>query len=89
VNLDHYRLTVAFATAGEPSAHGACQAFRLDAETGFEQTVGDRERVIELSLPGEVAHTEIIEPIERTGAALGPGNEVDAQFSGVHRASIT
>jgi hypothetical protein len=73
---------------GEPGAHGFREAFRLDAVTRFDEAFGDGKCIVKLGLAGEVAHTKIVEPIERTGTALGVHNDLDAQFPGEHEASI-
>jgi hypothetical protein len=83
-----HRLPLALATLGEPGAHGFRQALGLDAVTRFDEAFGKRKRVVKLGLAGKVAHTKIVEPIERTWPALGAHQDVDAQFPSEHEASI-
>ena len=63
-------MTLPFAALREPGAHCFCQAFGMDAKTRFKNTRGDRKCVIELGLASEVAHTQIVKPIEGTGTAV-------------------
>ena len=42
------RLAIAFAALGEPCGKGLGQAFRLDAEAGFDLSFAGGKRVIEL-----------------------------------------
>jgi hypothetical protein len=74
---------------GKPGAHGFRQALGLDAGTRFQEAFSNRECVIKLGLAGEIAHTKIVKPIERTWMALGAHNDFDPQLLGVHEASIT
>jgi hypothetical protein len=81
-------LALSFATAREPGAHGFGEALGLNAEAGFEKTVGDRERIVKFGLPGEVAHTKIIKPIERARLPFGAYDHFDAELPSIHDASI-
>jgi hypothetical protein len=83
-----HRLPAALATPGEPGAHGFRQALRLDAVTRFDETYGNRKRVVKLGLAREVAHTKIVEPFERAWLALGAYEDVDTQLLSEHEASI-
>ena len=60
----------------------------MDAKTRFDQALGKSRCVIELGLAGEVAHTKIVQPIERTGTAVSAYNDVDAQLLSEHEVSI-
>ena len=86
--MEMHRLPPALATLGEPITHGFRQAPGLDAVTRFDEAFGKRKRVVKLGLAREVAHTKIVEPIERTWPALGAYQDVDAQLPGEHGASI-
>lgn len=86
--MEMHRPPLALASLGEPGAHGFRQAFGLDAVTRFDETFGNGECVVKLGLAGEVAHTKIVQPIERTGMALGAQDDVNAQLPSEHEASI-
>ena len=60
----------------------------MDGKTRFEKTLGNGKCVIELGLAGEVAHTKILQPIERTGTADTARTDVDAQLLSDHEVSI-
>jgi hypothetical protein len=82
-------LSLGLAPPGEPSSHGFRQAFGFYAGTRFEEAVGKRERIVKLRLAGEVAHTEIVKPIEGAGAPLGTHDDFDAELVSEHESSIT
>lgn len=88
-NLDVHRLSLALAAPGEPRGHGFREAFGFYAGTGFEEALGNRKRVVKLRLAGEVAHTEIVKPIEGAGAPLGTHHDFDAELVSEHESSIT
>jgi hypothetical protein len=88
-NFYAHRLSLTLAAPREPGSHGFRQAFGLYAGTHFEEAIGERERVVEFGLTGEVAHTEIIKPIEGASASLGTDDDFDADFVSEHERSIT
>ena len=69
-------LAFAFATLGEPRAEAFSKAFRSEAETGFDLAVSNGKSIVKVGGVGEVAHAELIEPIERAGAALPANNDI-------------
>lgn len=83
-----HRLSQSLAAPREPGGHGFREAFGFYAGAGFEEAVGKRERIVKFSLTGEVAHTEIIQPIERAGATLGTHDDLDAELLSEHESSI-
>jgi hypothetical protein len=62
------------------------QSVERHAEAGFEQSVGDGERVVEDCIVGEVAHGEVVELLDRAevGEAVGV-DRFDGQFAGEHK----
>jgi len=60
----------------------------MDAKTRFEKALGNRKCVIELGLARKVAHTKIVQPIERTGTAVCTSDDVDAQLLSEHEVNI-
>jgi hypothetical protein len=57
--------------AVEPVLHGGGEAVEGDAVADFEESVGDGEGVVEDGVVGEIAHGEVVEPVD--GAGLGDG----------------
>ena len=88
-NLNANGLAFTFAALGEPGGETFREAFGSEAEAGFQASVGDGESVVELGGVGEVAHAELIEPVERAGFALTVDEDIDLKFLGVHRLMIT
>ena len=86
--MNTHGLPLAFATFCEPGAHGFGQALGLHAKARFYEALGNRKCVIKLSFAGKVAHTKIVKPIDRAGAALDTNDDFDAQPLSVHEASI-
>ena len=85
-DLHCHGLAFAFAALGEPSGEALGEAFGSEVETGFDLAISDRKRVVKVGGVGEVAHAELIEPIERAGAAFAANYHVDMEFLCVHEA---
>jgi len=77
-------MTFAFAALGEPGGEAFGEAFGGEAIAGFDAAIGDGERVVEIGGVGEIAHTELIEPIERTGLFLAKDDDVNRELLRVH-----
>ncbi len=77
-------LAFAFAALCEPGGQALGEAFGSEVETGFDLAISDRKRVVEVGGVGEVAHAELIEPIERAGAGFAADDNVDGEFLRVH-----
>ena len=60
-----FGLQVAF--AAEPVFHGWLKAVEWDVVSGFEKAIGDGQSVVEDSVVGEVAHGEIVDPVDGAG----------------------
>jgi hypothetical protein len=65
---------IAFAV--EPVLHGELEFVQGDAVAGFEEAVGSGEGIVEDGIIGEVAHGEVVDPVDRTQVRLAFG--VDA-----------
>jgi len=85
-DLHEHGLAFAFAALREPRAEAFGEAFGGEAEAGFHFSIGDGKRVIEIGGVGEVAHAELIEPIERAGAGSAADDYVYVEFLCVHGA---
>ena len=78
------RLQVTFAT--EPVFHGGLEFIEGHAVTGFEKAVGDGEGVVEDGVVSKVAHSEAVDPFQRTGMSAACGVDAfDAEFADKHR----
>lgn len=87
-NFEAHRLSAAFPTLSEPGAHGLRQTLGLNAKSRLDETFGKGERVVKFGFTGEIAHTEIIEPIKRAWFAPIFHNDVDAELPSEHATSI-
>lgn len=86
--MNAHGLAFTFAALGEPGGEAFGEAFWSEAEAGFQASVGDGESVVELGGVREVAHAELIEPVERAGFTLTVDEDIDLKFLGVHRVRI-
>src|SRR5207245_9722129 len=72
-NLYPHGLAFAFAALREPRSKAFSEALGSQAEAGFDLSVSDRERVVEVGRVRKVAHAELIEPFKGAGARF-PAN---------------
>jgi hypothetical protein len=77
-------LAFAFASLIEPCAEPFGEVFWGEAEAGFELAVGDGKSIVKVGGVGEVAHAELIKPIERAGAGFAADDDVHVEFLRVH-----
>jgi len=71
--------------AAKPVPHAPLQAVEGDAIAGFENAVGDRERVVEDGVVGEVPHREAVDPLDGTRMSDARGVDAfDTQGAGEH-----
>jgi hypothetical protein len=86
----HYdRLTLAFASLREPCPQTFGKALRRQAEAGFDLAIRQWKSVVEIRGIREIAHAELIEPIQRAGAALAANDYIHFKFLRVHASIIT
>ena len=83
------RLTLAFAALREPRSQAFGKAFRSQAEAGFDLAIRQRKRVVKIRGIRKIAHAELIEPIQRAGAALAANDDIYDEFLCIHSAIIT
>jgi len=83
-DFDENRLAFAFAALGEPGGEALGEALGSEAVAGFDAAVGDGERVVEVCGVGEIAHTELVEPIERARLFLAMDDDIDGELLRVH-----
>jgi hypothetical protein len=74
----------AFAALGEPGGKAFGEAFGSEAVASFDVTVGDGERVVKVGGVGEVAHAELVEPVERARLFVALDDDVDGELLRVH-----
>jgi len=79
-----YGLAFALATLRQPGRKAFGEPLGSEAETGFDLAIGDGKRVVKIGGVCEIAHAELIEPIERAGARLSANDYIDVEFLGVH-----
>jgi hypothetical protein len=88
-DLNHNRAAFAFAALREPRAEAFRKTLGREAKAGFDLAVAHWKGIVKIGGVGEVAHAELIEPIERAGAALAANQDVHFEFLGVHEPIIT
>jgi hypothetical protein len=81
-------MAVAFATLREPNGESFGKTIRTEAEAGFDFAFCDRKGVVKVGGVGEIAHAELIEPVERAGARFAADDDVDIEFLRVHERKI-
>ncbi len=75
--------------AAEPVFHGGLEAVEGDAVADFEGAVGEGKGVVEDGVVGEVAHGEVVEPLDGAGGGGGGFSEVfDGEFAIEHGALL-
>jgi len=79
-----YRLTFAFATLREPCAQAFRKPFRSQTKASFNLAIGNGQSVIEFGGIGEIAHAELVEPLERARLGLTANHNIHVKFLCVH-----
>jgi hypothetical protein len=83
-DLYRHKLAFAFAALSEPGTQTFRKAFRSQAEAGFDLSISDGKGVVKVGGVGEVAHAELVEPIERARTGFASNYHVDREFLCVH-----
>jgi thioredoxin 1 len=83
-NFDVYGLAFALTALREPSGQALGKPLRRQLKTRLDHSGGNRQRVVELHGIREIAHTELIQPLERAGAAFAADHDVYQKFLRVH-----
>ena len=71
--------------AAKPIFHGIAQLIERNARANLEASVANWQRVVEHRSIREVAHAEMVEPLQRTGLELSLELVFDADSAGKHR----
>ena len=82
--FDEDGLAFAFAALCEPSCEAFGKTSGGKAEAGLDAAIGDRERIVEIGGVGEIAHAELVEPVERTRLFLAEDDDIDRELLRVH-----
>jgi len=82
--FDEDGLAFAFAALGEPGGEAFGETFTGKAKAGFDASVGNGEGVVEIGGVGEIAHAELVEPVERARLFLAVDDDVDGELLRVH-----
>src|SRR5260370_40307271 len=85
---DVYRhgLAFPFTALREPLGEAFGEAFRNQPEAGFDFSISNRKRVVEIGRVGKVAHAELIQPFERAGPSFAANHDLDGEFLCLHEA---
>lgn len=84
VDFDRNGPAISLPALGEPFAHRLRESRQIDAQPGFEAAVADGQSIVKFGRASEIAHAEIIEPIERHRPPLTGDGHFHAQFSSEH-----
>ena len=87
--MHDYRFTLSFTALSEPCPETLRKTLWCKAEAGLYPAVSHGQRVVKVRGVCEIAHAELIEPIERAGAALAANHDIHFEFLRVHAAIIT
>ena len=79
-----HRLAFPFATLRQPGGESFRETFGSEPETCFEAAIGKGQGVVEISGIREVAHAELVQPVERTGFLLTANDDIHLKFLRVH-----
>ncbi len=83
-DFDEDGLAFALAALGEPGGEAFRKMLGSEAVACFDAAIGDGEGVVEISRVCEIAHTELIEPIERAGLSFASDADINGELLGVH-----
>src|SRR4029077_6355482 len=87
--FDHHRLAFAFAALCQPSGHPFGNTLRGKPEARLPFSGANRQRVVKVRGVGEVAHAELVQPLQWTGAPLPAKHHVDQKLLRVHSISLS
>lgn len=83
-HFDEDGLAFALAALGEPGGEAFGETLGGEAVAGLDAAVGDGESVVEIGGVGEIAHAELVEPIEGAGSFVTKNDDVDGELLRVH-----
>src|SRR4030088_2105307 len=77
-----------FSALREPRSKTLRKTLRSDSKAQLNRSFAYRQRVIELHGVGEVAHAELVQPLQRASSPLCPDHQFHSEFLCVHVAII-
>ena len=83
-DLHHHGLSSAFPVLRQPCSESFRKAFRREPKAGFDLPIGDGEGVVKIHGIGEVAHAELVQPLERAGLRFALNHHMHIEFLRVH-----
>src|SRR5262249_20697026 len=83
-NFHLYRLPLTLAPLLEPCRQALREPLRRQSKARLDLPVRNRQRIVEVRRIREVAHTELIQPLQRASAPLPANQHVNAKFLRVH-----
>lgn len=87
-HFDADRLPFPLASLRQPGGQALSKAFGRKVKSGLQAAVGNGKCVIELRGVREVAHAELVKPLERAGFALATNQYIHLKFLRVHEEII-
>ena len=74
----------AFAALGQPSGETFRKTCGGEAIAGFDAAVGKGKSVVKIGGIGEIAHAELVEPVEGAGPFVALDDDLDRELLRVH-----
>ena len=76
--------TGTFAALRQPLGKTFGKTLRPKPETGFHEAVGNRKSIVKVGGIGEIAHAELVQPLQGAGFALATNQNIHVKFLCVH-----
>ena len=74
----------------KPVLHSGLEAVEGDAVPSFQQSINNRKRVVEDRIVRKVAHSKVVDPVDRAGMALACGvDALDGESADEHGSTLT
>ena len=86
--FDPHRLPFAFAALRQPRRQAIGKTLWAQAKTRFNLPIGNGQSVVKFNRIGEVTHAELVQPLQRAGAALATNHNIDQKPLRVHCISL-
>ena len=88
MGFDLDRLTFTLTALGQPCGKTVRKSLRGKTKAGLDNSVSDGKGIVKIGGIGEIAHAELIEPLERASAALPANDHLDSESLRIHGPSI-
>jgi len=83
-DFDANGLSLALSPLREPSRESFGETFWREAEARLDEARGNGEGIVEFGGVGEVAHAELVQPLQGAKIALTANEDLHFEFLGVH-----